>query len=100
RERGLMTVFAIQGAGGCLGLLLTGVFASSNFAGADHSGRPIEGLLSGNPAQLRLQALAALSAAALAVAGSALVFGTVRVLARGNWLTAEIQESASDSASA
>ena len=100
RERGLMTVFAIQGAGGCLGLVLTGVFASSNFAGADHSGRPIEGLLSGNPAQLRLQALAALSAAALAVAGSALVFGTVRVLARGNWLTAEIQESASDSASA
>jgi Amt family ammonium transporter len=57
-----LDAFGVHGVGGLLGALLTGVFAqkSLNDAGAD-------GLLSGNPRQLGLQALACLAAAAYAV---------------------------------
>lgn len=66
-------------------MLLTGVFASSNFAGSDHSGRLIEGLLSGDAVQLRLQATGALAAGVLASMGSLVVFGVVRLATPGGW---------------
>lgn len=82
----IMTVFGIQGVGGFLGMLLAGVFASSNYAGADHSRRLIEGLLTGNFLQLRLQAIASGTAALLAVLGTLLIFGIVRLIAGPQWI--------------
>ena len=89
RERDILMVFGIQGVGGCLGILLTGVFASANFAGSDDSGRHIEGLLSGESALLRLQATAAIVTAVLSLAGSLIVFGIVRRLSGAGWSNAD-----------
>jgi ammonia channel protein AmtB len=67
-------------------MLLTGIFASSNFAGSNDSGKLIEGLLSGDATQLRLQATGALAAAVLASVGSLVVFGVVRLVTPGGWI--------------
>jgi Amt family ammonium transporter len=85
REREMLTVFGIQGVGGCLGMVLTGVFASENFAGSDESGSPIAGLLTGGTQLLQRQLTAAVVAAALAAAGSLVVFGIVRRLSGTRW---------------
>ena len=63
-----LDVFACHGVGGVVGALLTGVFATKaiNPAGAD-------GLLAGNPAQLIPQAVAILTTAVFAMAGTAVI---------------------------
>lgn len=70
-----LDVFSCHGLAGVTGALLTGVFATKavNPAAAD-------GLLAGNPGQMGIQLLAVGSAIALAVVGTIVIFGIVRVL--------------------
>jgi Amt family ammonium transporter len=70
----LLSIFAMHGVGGILGMLLLGVFASSNLAGTDAAGRPVDGLMAGNIELLRLQGMAALAVAVEAALGSAAVY--------------------------
>ena len=68
-----LDAFGVHGAGGTLGALLTGVFATSlvNPIFKDASGRTLaSGLLEGNAAQLGHQAVGVLIALALGAAGS------------------------------
>ena len=68
-----LDAFGVHGAGGTLGALLTGVFASSlvNPMFKDAAGRTLpSGLLEGNAAQLGNQALGVLIALVLGAAGS------------------------------
>jgi len=69
-----LDVFSCHGLAGAAGALLTGVFASKavNPAGAD-------GLLAGNAAQLGVQLLAVLAAAAIAAVGTIAILGIVHV---------------------
>lgn len=67
-ETGWM-IFAIHGVSGLLGLLLAGVFATADVAGADVQGNPITGLIYGNVEPLRVQFLTGGLAAVLAVTG-------------------------------
>jgi Amt family ammonium transporter len=70
-----LDVFACHGVAGITGALLTGVFATLavNPAGAN-------GWLNGNPHQLLVQALAVGATVALAVVGTLLILGLVRLL--------------------
>lgn len=68
RHADTLDIFSVHGVAGALGLLLTGVFATSavNPAGRD-------GLLLGHPEQLLIQALAVLVSVVLAAAMTALI---------------------------
>lgn len=70
-----LDVFSCHGLAGVTGALLTGVFATKavNPAAAD-------GLLAGNPGQMGIQLIAVGAAIALAVVGTVVIFGIVRVL--------------------
>ena len=70
-----LDVFACHGVAGISGALLTGVFATRavNPAGAD-------GLLYGNPHQLLVQLIAVGATIALALVGTSLILGLVRVV--------------------
>jgi Amt family ammonium transporter len=70
-----LDVFACHGVAGIAGALLTGVFASRavNPAGAD-------GWLNGNPHQVVVQALAVGATVALALVGTLLILGLVRLV--------------------
>jgi Amt family ammonium transporter len=81
----VLRTFAIQGVGGALGLLFTGIFASSNFAGINDTGRAIDGLLSTDATMLLTQARAALAVAVIAPVGSLVVFASVRAVVREGW---------------
>ena len=66
----------MHGAGGTLGALLTGVFATNavNDALKDTAGRPLPlGLVDGNPAQVVNQLIGAAIAWGLALAGTLLI---------------------------
>lgn len=68
-----LDAFGVHGAGGMLGAILTGVFATNavNDALKDASGRPAPlGLVDGNPMQLLYQTLGTLLAVVLAAVGS------------------------------
>jgi len=68
-----LDAFGVHGAGGTLGALLTGVFATSlvNDALRDGSGRPLPlGLVDGNSGQVVNQAIGVLIAWGLAIAGT------------------------------
>jgi Amt family ammonium transporter len=68
-----LDAFGVHGAGGTLGALLTGVFATNavNNALKDSSGNPLPlGLVDGNAAQLGNQAIGALIAIVLGAVGS------------------------------
>ncbi len=68
-----LDAFGVHGAGGTLGALLTGVFATSlvNDALRDGSGRPLPlGLVDGNSGQIVNQAIGVLIAWGLAIAGT------------------------------
>jgi Amt family ammonium transporter len=69
-----LDVFACHGVAGITGALLTGVFATTavNPAGAD-------GLLSGNPAQLGVQAIAILATLTLATIATVAILGLIKV---------------------
>ena len=58
-----LDVFAVHGVGGIWGALATGIFATASVGGVD-------GLISGNPAQLGIQAIAVAAVAAFAFGGS------------------------------
>ena len=65
-----------HGAGGTLGALLTGVFATNavNDALKDASGKPMPlGMVDGNPAQIVNQAVAVLIAWTLAIVGTIII---------------------------
>jgi Amt family ammonium transporter len=70
-----LDVFSCHGLAGVTGALLTGVFATKavNPAAAD-------GLLAGNPGQMGIQFLAVGAAIAIAVVGTVVILGLVRVL--------------------
>jgi len=68
-----LDAFGVHGAGGTLGALLTGVFATNavNNALQDASGQPVPlGLVDGNAVQILYQGTGALTAIVLAAAGS------------------------------
>ncbi len=68
-----LDAFGVHGAGGTLGALLTGVFATNavNNALKDSAGNPAPlGLVDGNPMQIVYQGLGTLVAIVLAAAGS------------------------------
>jgi Amt family ammonium transporter len=68
-----LDAFGVHGAGGTLGALLTGVFATNavNNALTDASGQPAPlGLVDGNAVQILYQGMGALAAIVLAAAGS------------------------------
>jgi Amt family ammonium transporter len=77
-----LTPFVLQGVGGALGVLLTGIFATGGIAGFNRRGDEIHGLLSGNSYQLVVQAAALAATAALAVIGTLLIAAVVRLVAR------------------
>ena len=70
-----LDVFSCHGLAGVTGAILTGVFATKavNPAAAD-------GLLAGNAAQVGIQVVAVGAAIALAVVGTVVIFGIVKVL--------------------
>ena len=71
-----LDAFGVHGAGGTLGALLTGVFATNavNDALKDTAGRPLPlGLVDGNPAQVVNQLIGAAIAWGLALAGTLLI---------------------------
>lgn len=63
----LREVALLQGLGGAIGLLGTGVFTTPNVAGWDSLGNPLSGAVAGNPAQLVAQSAAVAAAAIWAV---------------------------------
>ena len=70
-----LDVFSCHGLAGVTGALLTGVLATKAVNSAGNNG-----LLYGNPGQLWTQVIAVASAIALAVVGTLVIFGIVRVL--------------------
>jgi ammonium transporter, Amt family len=71
-----LDAFGVHGAGGTLGALLTGVFATNavNDAMKDPSGKPMPlGMVDGHPAQILHQAVAVLIAWTLAIVGTIII---------------------------
>lgn len=54
----LCIIFSLQGVAAMVGLLMVGVLATPDVAGADSAGRPIVGTIAGNFDQLRVQLVA------------------------------------------
>ena len=78
-----LDAFGVHGAGGTLGALLTGVFASStiNALFKDSRGHALPmGLIEGNPAQLLNQFIGVAIAWTLAIAGTSVILKVVDVL--------------------
>ena len=66
-----LDAFGVHGAGGTIGALLTGVFATNVINNAPINGRLIPlGLVDGNPAQVGNQAIGVLISISLAAAGT------------------------------
>ena len=70
-----LDVFSCHGLAGLTGALLTGVLATKAVNSAGNNG-----LLYGNPGQLWTQVIAVAAAIAIAVVGTVVIFGIVRVL--------------------
>jgi Amt family ammonium transporter len=69
-----LDAFGVHGAGGTLGALLTGVFATSVINDTPINGKVVAlGLIDGNPSQILNQAAGVLIAIGLAVAGTAVI---------------------------
>jgi Amt family ammonium transporter len=69
-----LDAFGVHGAGGTLGAILTGVFATNLINNAPIDGKVIPlGLVDGNPAQIGNQAIGALVAIVLAAVGTFLI---------------------------
>lgn len=80
RQDILWQLFAIYGVSGYVGLALTGVFSSTEIAGADLAGNAIVGLIGGNTELLRVQLLTASVAAFLAALAGAVLPTIARVI--------------------
>jgi Amt family ammonium transporter len=69
-----LDAFGVHGAGGTLGALLTGVFATKAINDAQINGKTVPlGLVDGNPAQILNQAIGVAIAIALAVVGTLVI---------------------------
>ncbi len=69
-----LDAFGVHGAGGTLGALLTGVFATNVINNAQINGKVIPlGLVDGNPGQILNQAIGVLMAVTLAVVGTLVI---------------------------
>jgi Amt family ammonium transporter len=78
-----LDAFGVHGAGGTLGALLTGVFATReiNDALKDSAGKALPlGLVDGNPGQILNQAIGAAIAWGLAIAGTLIILKVVDLL--------------------
>jgi Amt family ammonium transporter len=78
-----LDAFGVHGAGGTLGALLTGVFATNaiNDALKDSAGKPLPlGLVDGNPGQLVNQAIAVVISFVLAIVGTLVILKVVDLL--------------------
>src|SRR5262249_14586493 len=73
-----LDVFGVHGAGGTMGAILTGVFAT-NKVNDVFSGKPL-GLIDGNAAQVGNQAIAVLIAWALAIVGTLIILKVCDVI--------------------
>ncbi len=77
-----LDAFGVHGAGGTLGALLTGVFATNliNNGLTDKAGKPLPlGLIDGNPGQILNQAIGVAIAFGLAIVGTLLILKIVDV---------------------
>lgn len=78
-----LDAFGVHGAGGTLGALLTGVFATNaiNDALKDSSGKPLPlGLVDGNPGQILNQAIGVVISFVLAIVGTIVILKVVDLL--------------------
>jgi Amt family ammonium transporter len=77
-----LDAFGVHGAGGTLGALLTGIFATNliNDGLKDAAGKPLPlGLVDGHPGQILNQAIAVIIAVALALVGTWIILKIVEV---------------------
>jgi len=76
-----LDAFGVHGAGGTLGALLTGVFATNAINNAQINGKVIPlGLVDGNPGQILNQAIGVLISVGLAVVGTLVILKVCDVL--------------------
>ncbi|HEX4277033.1 MAG TPA: ammonia channel protein, partial [Bryobacteraceae bacterium] len=76
-----LDAFGVHGAGGTLGALLTGVFATNAINNAPINGKVISlGLVDGNPGQILNQAVGVLVAISLAAVGTFVILKVCDVL--------------------
>lgn len=76
-----LDAFGVHGAGGTLGALLTGVFATNAINNAQIGGKVVPlGLVDGNPGQILNQGIGVLIAIALAVVGTLVILKVCDVL--------------------
>ncbi len=91
-----LDAFGVHGAGGTLGALLTGVFATSAINSAQINGKVVPlGLVDGNPGQILNQGIGVLIAMALAVVGTLVILKICDVLI-GVRVTADEEEEGLD----
>jgi Amt family ammonium transporter len=76
-----LDAFGVHGAGGTLGALLTGVFATNVINNATVNGRVVPlGLVDGNPGQILNQAIGVAIAIALAAVGTLVILKVCDIL--------------------
>jgi Amt family ammonium transporter len=91
-----LDAFGVHGAGGTLGAILTGVFATNAINSAQINGKVVPlGLVDGNPGQILNQAIGVAIAIALAAVGTIVILKIVDVLI-GVRVDAEIEEQGLD----
>jgi Amt family ammonium transporter len=91
-----LDAFGVHGAGGTLGAILTGVFATNLVNGAQINGQTVPlGLVDGNPGQIFNQAIGVAIAIALAAVGTIIILKIVDVLI-GVRVDAETEEQGLD----
>ena len=76
----LWLIFAIHGVSAFVGLVMTGVLASTDVAGNDTAGKPIVGLLGGSLEPLRVQLLTATISAILACVGGIVLLRVAQIV--------------------
>lgn len=76
----LWLLFAIHGVSAFVGLVMTGILASTEIAGNDTAGKPIVGLLGGSLEPLRVQLLTATISAILACFGGIVLLRVAQVV--------------------
>ena len=91
-----LDAFGVHGAGGTLGAILTGVFATNAINSAQINGKVVPlGLVDGNPGQILNQAIGVAIAIALAAVGTIIILKIVDVLI-GVRVDAETEEQGLD----
>ena len=78
----MTALFTLQGCGGALGVLLTGIFATASVSGHNRKGSEVRGLLSGNFDQLLIQCTALAAVAIWALFGTYLTAKLMQLVLR------------------